>query len=516
MVRDLLDGVPAKSEPANVCIIGAGAAGILLALDLSRQGKRVLLLEGGGADVEEDSQEPYQSEVSGLDHTGIHIGRFRAWGGSTTRWGGQILELDNLDFEKRPWIEGSGWPFPKSGLAQYYARAIGLEGLGSAILDDDAVWRKLGVDPPAYPELKTVLSRWCPEPNFARLHRRKLEEDARVELWLHANAVSPLVEGARIRGIRCKTLTGIEHTFAAEQFVWCMGGIESSRFFLQPELAAMPWRQNGLLGRHFQDHTISCGAVLQVTDCRRFHAAFDNIFLDGVKYQPKIWLDRRIQEQHHTLNVAASIFTHSETDEVELAMKATARKLLRGNLGGISGWEIAQLARNAPLLTRQAWRYARAHRAYIPAGSRIELGVHCEQPPLSASSITLAGTRDRLGMLRTRLDWRISDLEIHSIRTYVQIALKGLASVARAVPDQDLFENPDAFRRKCGDGYHHMGGMRMSASAADGLVDLDLKLHGMDNGYVCSSAVFPASGFSNPTHTLLALSLRLADHLSGK
>src|ERR1700760_1446396 len=110
MIRDLVEGAPAAPEPADVCIIGAGAAGILVSVELSRAGKRVLLLEVGGPDVKEAAQEPYQSEVVGLRHTGVHIGRFRASGGSTTRWGGQILELDDIDFEQRSWLAGRGWP----------------------------------------------------------------------------------------------------------------------------------------------------------------------------------------------------------------------------------------------------------------------------------------------------------------------------------------------------------------------------------------------------------------------
>ena len=90
------------SDNADVCIIGAGAAGIVLAVELLRLGKRVTLLEGGGPDVEEPSQDPYRSVLAGLPHRGIHSGRFRAKGGTTTRWGGQILEFDEADFEAPP------------------------------------------------------------------------------------------------------------------------------------------------------------------------------------------------------------------------------------------------------------------------------------------------------------------------------------------------------------------------------------------------------------------------------
>ncbi|HSU18412.1 MAG TPA: GMC family oxidoreductase, partial [Acidobacteriaceae bacterium] len=159
-------------------------------------------------------------------------------------------------------------------------------------------------------------------------------------------------------------------------------------------------------------------------------------------------------------------------------------------------------------------RYALKHRAYNPESAAIRLRVHCEQQPDSASSITLAEERDSLGLLRARLDWRISELELETIRTYAETAAKSLGQVAEIVPDEALMQGDQSFLSKCDDSNHHMGGMRMAAAASEGIVSPDLLLHGTRNVYVCSGAVFPTSGFSNPTHTVLALAIRLADRLA--
>ena len=512
MIRDLIAEQTFEGPPADVCIVGAGAAGIVLAVSLARQGKRVLLLEGGGIEHEDESQELYQSELSGLHHTGVHVGRFRTMGGSTTRWGGQILELDAIDFEQRPWVADSGWPFLKSELDSYYARAIQMEGLGSSTLDDGAVWREIGVAEPTFPDFQTFFSRWCPETNFADLFQAELANNPLIEVWVHANAVAPVMEGAVVRAVRARTLAGTSRDFRAAHFVWCMGGIETVRFFLQPELAGMPWHSSGLLGRHFQDHIIASAARIEPLDRRRFLDAFANVFSRGYKYHPKIRLDPEQQRRHSILNVAALVFFHSDADAVAADMKSTARKLLRGKLGEITTRDVKQLLLHAPLLGYQSWSYVARHRAYIAANATMELGVHCEQRPDSVSTIQLSDTRDSLGMFKTRLDWQVSDLELRSIQTCVELAAESLQSIARIIPDPELYS--DAFKAKCGDGYHHMGGMRMSSSRANGVVDESLKLHGVMNGYICSSAVFPSSGFSNPTHTLLALAIRLADHLA--
>lgn len=513
MVRDLLHGAPTQPQYADVCIVGAGAAGITLAIALLKKGKSVLVIEGGGGDVEEPSQDTYKSEIVGLRHDGVHVGRFRAKGGSTTRWGGQILELDELDFQKRDGIEGSGWPISKSQLDPFYARAIPLEGLSSAISCDEDVWRKIHVTPPSFDAFDVVFSRWCPEPNFGRLHAQTLETHPGLTVWLHANAVAMNWEGPRFRSIRSKTLTGIEATFFADQFVFCLGGIESSRFFLQPEATGGPWTRSGLLGRYFQDHIVCRGATIEISDPRALHLAFDNVFSRQLKYQPKIHLKPEIQQAAGTLNVAASISFVSESDEALSRLKEIARNVLRGTWRESTLDDLVHAFRYSPLLARQVLRYRMYQRAYNPPNAVIGLLVHCEQEPLSRSTITLSDSRDSLGMLRTRLDWQVSDRELYSIRTLVEHATRSLRGIGRVHPDPALMSLDPAFKEQCGDGYHHMGGMRMSSSPDQGIVDLDLRLHGMENGYVCSSAVFPTSGYSNPTHTLLALAVRLADHL---
>src|SRR5579871_2743190 len=160
------------SRQGTVCVIGAGAGGIALALELARLGLSVTLLESGGLEQEEATQALCASEVTGLPHDGIHAGRFRVLGGTTTQWGGQILELDQHDFEVRPWIPGSGWPFSKPALGPYYKRALEIEGLTAGLHDDGAVWEAIRSPQPALDaSLEPFFTRWCPEPNFAQLFR---------------------------------------------------------------------------------------------------------------------------------------------------------------------------------------------------------------------------------------------------------------------------------------------------------------------------------------------------------
>jgi choline dehydrogenase-like flavoprotein len=516
MIRDFLREKPSPDYRPQICIVGAGAAGICLAVELAKQGKSVMVLEGGGRDVEEAAQEPYRSEVVGHVHRGIHTGRFRAHGGTTTRWGGQILELNAEDFERREWIPASGWPFSRAELEPFYRRALDFEGLGSVLRNDADVWKSLGLPEPSFPELQSYLTRWCPEPNFARLHAKTLETSTNLQIWLHANAVELLMDAETVRALRVRTQQGSEALVHADHFVFCMGTIECVRFFLQPRAGDLPWNRSGLLGRHFQDHVDANAASVIPRNRRQFAELFDNIFLRSFKYHPKIRLRPKEQRRAGVLNCAATMSFSSEVDQALASTKTTAKHLLRGRFSELNATDILSSARHAPLLLRQAARYTLRHRVYNPASAEIRLRVHCEQRPDSDSSITLSNERDSLGLLRARLDWRISDLELETIRLFAETAANSLAPIAQVELDESLAQRDPSFLDRCDDSNHHMGGMRMSASPSDGVVTPDLLLHGTRNVYVCSGAVFPTSGFSNPTHTVLALAIRLADLLAGQ
>ncbi len=512
MIRDLLHDTP-QGFVADICIAGAGASGITLAVEFARKGKKVLLLEGGGAVREDSSQAIYDSEIVGLPHRGIHTGRIRVKGGTTVRWGGQILELDARDFTPRPGIPDSGWPFPKTELTSFYERALQLEGLAKVQRSDEAVWRDLGLPFTQFEGLDSYLSRWCPEPNFARLHNKTLTTHPNIHLWLHTSAVELITEGDTAIGLRCRTLTGIETIFRARRYIFALGGIESSRFFLQPRPGGLPWNRSGLLGQHFQDHIDCNAAAIEPLDLASFHDTFDPIIAHGFKYLPKLRLLPYLQAELGTLNIGSTM-AFEDTGKVRMQAKHTIRNLMRGRFNEVTGDNLTHTTRHVPMLFQQAWRYYVKRRAYAPPSVRIFLRIHCEQEPTSRSSITLTDQRDPLGLLRVRFDWQISEREVDTIRQYVLIAQRSLAGVARITPDPDLMSGSSKFLARCDDSNHHMGGMRMSTSDATGVVDTDLRLYGLTNTYICSSAVFPCSGFSNPTHTLLALALRLSDHLN--
>lgn len=508
MILDL-ETADAAPDTYDVCIIGAGAAGITLASDLVRRRRRVLLLEAGGRRPERASSAIVEAESVGLLHKGVNAGRFRVLGGATTEWGGQILELDDIDFRERAWVPGSGWPIAKSSLAPYYRRVIDFIGLQDALQDDSEVWRALGRSAPEVgPDLIPVFSRWCPERNFAALQAGLLETHPELVVYLHANALSFKLDenGSRVTSVGCRTLGGKSAEFRADRFVLCLGGIETSRFLLQPAERAQPWCSNGMVGRHFVDHIVCSGARLHETTLQPPQDYFDYVRTGGFRFHPKLKLSEKAQERLGTLNVCGTMAIldrgHAIADEASLAMR-------RWRNLGVRGIGLKGMAALAAEVGRRA--VTRVLRNTDPA---IVLRVHTEQAPLSGSRITLSGQRDALGQFRARIDWRTDPLELATVRRFVEVfrvtfAKRGLGRMdpLPALADDDLLT------RSFEDSIHHMGGTRMSVRPGEGVVDPQLRLHGLKNTYVCSSSVFPTSGFSNPTHTLLALTLRLGEHI---
>lgn len=522
MIFDLAPSGQIPSFVADVCIVGAGAAGITLAAELVRQGKRVLLLESGGSKEEEAAQRLNISERTGQSLKAIHPGRFRLLGGTTTRWGGQILEMEEQDFEVHVGVPGSGWPISKSVLQPYYQRALQSEGVAPVLQTDEEVWQQMGTAIPDFGQgLVPYFTRWCPETNFARLHRDMLTSP-NLCVVLHATVCALLLnaEGDAVSGVRCRNLSGNECVFHAESYVLCLGMMETINLLLQPMEGGQvaPWQKNAWLGQHVQSHIDYNAAKVVPMDRKRLEKVFPNVYLKGRKYHPKLRVTAERQREEGTLNIAGAIIFISlgGVEEDVRQMKTAARNLLRGNWSAMGLRDTLPALRRFPILLRLGYSFYVSHRAYWPKDVTYWLRVHCEQEPLSASNITLSPERDALGMFRTRIDWQVSPLEWKTILRFTEMAQNALqaAGLATLEPQPELALE-DGYRSVTfDDSYHWMGGTRMSASAVDGVVDTDLKLHGTRNIYVCSASVYPTSGFANPVHTMLALALRLADHLA--
>jgi choline dehydrogenase-like flavoprotein len=512
---------------ADVIIIGAGAVGLMMAVELARSGSQVLVLEAGGSGVSAESQ-AYFSSARSIGHPlqGLHRGRYRALGGTTTFWGGQLAALDPLTYQHRPWLADVRWPIGHADVEPYYARVFSLLGMDEQIADDSEVWRRLRVTPPeAVGDLTLFFTRWAPEPNFARLFEADILRAPKLTVIVNApvTALQTDSNGHRVTHVQINAGAKGALTARARVYVMASGAIETPRLLLS-DLAtgqAPPWSGNHWIGRGFMDHVGCVGGTVTPLDRRRFHNLFDNVVLDGIKYQPKIKLSEQAQVERKLLSVSADFVFHSSISEHVSNAKILFKVLFKAALKGKTDVKLLKSAAQVISLFRYTapmiGRYIRDHRVYSFADRGISVGLNVEQKPLVSSAVLLREERDALGMPLIDVDWEIDGGEIETLACFAEMLAEYLAKngLARLDINPTLANRDVAVIAGAYDTSHHMGTTRMASDPSAGVVDGNMKVHGIENLYVAGAAVYPTTGFQNPTFTAMALGLRLAASLRG-
>ncbi len=523
MIEDFNEFDDGACITADVCIIGAGAAGITVAKEFLGTHFRIVLLESGGLENEAAMQKLNESEVAGLPHPGIEKGRVRAFGGTTTAWGGQTLRLGAFDFQKRSWVPNSGWPITFQDIEPYYERAERVLQLGPNILYKDLCARA-GIEPLVFDSAKLYIecSRWSPRPNFGTTYRKELREARNISVLLHANVNQIITNHAAttVDWVELRTLAGKRGTAKARFYIVCCGGIESARLLLASDRIEKHGigNKHDLVGRYFQDHIHIWYDDVVATNRRHLQNLCESFFIRGRKYAPLIGLGERLQAEKQLLRIQGTIIFWMEPDSSVAAVKTLFRAVRGKTLPGLD--ELRKLLGNSLAdpaeLVGIVYRYGIQKRAGTPKRGRVYLAALSEMAPDRNSRITLSEVRDRLGMRRTRIDWRVGELERRTASEYVRTIASEFGRLG--LGNYDLkqaarLEDEKAWVQMATDNYHHMGTTRMHESDKLGVVDSNCQVHGIDNLYIGSSAVFPSSGSSYPTSTILALCIRVADRL---
>lgn len=531
MLNDFRKDPDAANGPGDVCIIGAGAAGITLARRLARQGHGIILLESGGLDFEQETQDLYRGENLGMPYYDLDQARLRFFGGTVAIWGGRCAQLDPIDFDRREWVPHSGWPIDRSDLDPYYREAHDFFELGEFNYSRD-VWDRLGIAPPGFApdRIGTVLWRFDEETErFVGARNRDLLDAPNVRILLHANAVKLQAsqDARRIEHVEIRSLDGTVRKVRARHFVVACGAIENSRLLL----ASDDVEANGVgnrhdqVGRFFMEHP--SGRVGKVETSRPYEiwAAFQKRFMrSGPPLAPAARLGDEVQRERQTLN---SIFTF---------------KLQRDPSRGVAlGNRLYQNLKHSisPSRGGRALDHTyRAVRAWFHRGLRngverfraragitgLYLITRGEQAPNPDSRVLLSGERDALGNRRADLDWRLSGIDKHTAKVFGQTFNSELRRLnLGSLRPGDWLDDPDPqwpVDLTIGNhpiaNYHQVGGTRMSADPSHGVVDADACVHFYANLHVAGSSVFPTSGWANPTLTIVALAMRLADRLDSR
>lgn len=497
---------------ADIAIVGGGAVGIAIARELIGSGIQVVLLESGGLDYDDDTQDLYVGEVDGNPSIALDASRLRYLGGSSNHWAGFCRPLDEPDFAARPWVPHSGWPFGRTALEPYYRRARPVLQLVNDSYEA-ADWHDqlapIFAEPMMREQLRPLVFQQSPPTRLGTTYRPALEAAANVKVCLWANLTEIVTDAttATVEHLAMACLDGRRFTVAARQVVLATGGVENARLLLGSNRQAPAGLGNGhdLVGRFFMDHPAHEAATVLVdgsSDIARAPA--------GQMVQALCGLAPEIERDEALLRFATSILPVKPPDRDKPGYVAL-RELTRTMRRGI--WPDDLMGRLGTVLADLGGTTSGFYNRFFTEPGLLSLRIHVETAPNPDSRVTLLPERDALGLNRVRLHWQLTELDRRSLRRSLEIVGEalGAAGLGRLRLDDWLLE--DDFAIPGNGSYHHIGTTRMSDDPRTGVVDRNCRVHGMRNLFVAGSSVFPTEGFANPTFTIVALGIRLADHL---
>lgn len=480
MFRDLANSNNQSVQRCDLLILGAGPAGITLAIEASRAapGMAILLAEAGGLQ-RPDSQEQklYDGDSVGSNDYPINATRLRYFGGTSGHWGGWSKPLDSIDFEHRPLAGSVGWPLDLAELKPHYEAAATWLELGTADFNVASLDRSLRENLLDFSSSETFQNRFfriSPPTRFGERYRSPIADSTNIECLLNAAAVAYSVRGNRLHEVTLSGLHGKKRQVQAERVVIAMGGIESTRhlLLLQSQGWSVAGLETGHLGQGFADHFGPRPGLLSLPS--------------GLLYQ---------RSRSDDLPVLP-VITPTENALRDQKWRNACMLLDPSNENSLLPRDYLQ---QSIFSSTEHWHY------------RTQLILEPSRNP--DSRIKLSNKRDGLGLNRVQLEWEILGDDFRS-GLAIFAALAQELSIRGLGRGQLYNLDPERLRHNGNAVAHHMGSTRMAASAADGVGDHNLRVFGSENLYVASSAVFPSFGYSNPTMTIVALAHRLAQHLS--
>jgi choline dehydrogenase-like flavoprotein len=545
MIISSQDASNDMASDAAVCIVGSGAAGITLACEFDRCNFKVLLLEAGDRSAAVQTPDFYAGKAT-APHPPANEFRRVGFGGTTSIWGGRCVPFDPIDFERREYLANSGWPISYQEVAKHYPRALQYCDAGEFEFTASASIKDAAATISDLTENRVIdgdlIERYSLPTDFGKRYRRKLSESKNVIAVLGARCVRlhRLPGQDRVSGVEIALQSGERRTLAPKITIVAAGGIESTRLLLASDPNAQGIGNSfDLLGRFY-------GCHIQGTFARLVPNGTAVVFdferaRDGAYCRRKLQFSPDAQRQHRLRNTAFRLHfpEYSDASHGSAAMSAIylAKSLLiseyqtilqqKGQLAVMSPkrehlrnilFGIPQLLRFSTdwLFRRQLAERKLPYTLIANKDGSYPLEFNCEQTPLESSRITLLNDLDAQGVRRVNIDWRRTDEDIAAVERGFRLLRDTLSrsSKCRVEFDDELARR----RLEVSDptGGHHLGTIRMAASARLGVVDANCAVFDCPNLYVASSAVFPTGSHANPTLTIVALALRMAEHLKGK
>lgn len=506
----------------RVCVVGGGIAGIVLAHRLRGQRVDVLLLEAGGRSRADNAAESIDDNAmfAAQVHEGTRSGRTFAFGGSSLRWGGQLLALDPQD--------ARDWPVDAAALRQFTAEAERLLQVDALPYDAAAFFAATKRPMPTllqgWNAIEARLSKWMPfsERNLAATLGQQLLRDAGAQKVLGARAVEVVLDrdGTRVCAIEARTEDGEPLRVEADAFVLAAGTVETTRLLLASRgvHAEGIGNQHGQVGRGLHDHITLPVATVQGDGRALLLEQLRPWATNGprgrVLHSMKLIAGEELRARLGLLPVLA----HMTIEEPEDRGVALLRNLLRSRQQqgrSLLPLSLQQLPVAALDAARLAWQAQVRGRRYVSPHARVQLYVNAAQECSAASRIRLSERVDRFGMPLACVEWSVSAREAATLRGFTRWLRERLqASGVRGLQWERALLQDELALPQLDDARHAMGGVRMGIDPKNSVVDPTLHVHGVQNLAVAGLSVLPDGAAHLPTLTMVALTLQLADRLA--
>jgi choline dehydrogenase-like flavoprotein len=516
---------------ADVCIVGAGPAGLTLGRELRGSGLRVVILESGGPPRGDkrlgDIRVPL-SEDSAFSPP-PHVPP--SFGGAANEWvvrlpwmrsGVRVVPLSPIDLEERPWIPHSGWPITWDELRRYYLRAnahLGLAGWGYEPEEWDDERRPTVPFPEGF---TTAMERFANADFFTRDVYDEMKQSGDLTVFLNAPVGHIGRRGDSVDVLEIDSDHARPVTVTGRVVVLACGGLRNAQILFNADEGRGIGNAHGVLGRYYMDHLrVASGSICpsSPTLFRRL-GVYDLVGSERGFRSAKIVPTAAALEAHGLLHSAAR-FLPNVDDRI--------RTLLRrdGATGSLSDLRTSERLKLLTTVARSAAEMSVQQRRFPPrvdAGwSRLSTSDHVwsslavehqiEQAPDARNRVVPSDRVDRFGRRQVRLEWGWTDADLASLETTLTLFARAVDDVGLGRFERHPWEEDGPIVTTPDGAFHPTGATRMSATPRAGVVDADSRVHGTSNLFVLGSSVFPTGGYANPVLTVIALAVRLGDLL---
>ena len=560
MIEDLANASGPSVRRGSLAVIGAGPAGVTVALEAAKFGIDVILIESGG--LEEDPRLQKTIGAATLDpsrHAPLRMTHLRQVGGTSNIWGGRSLPFDEVDFATRAVAGNVNWPVSMEQISPFVPAACRWLDCGRDVFNAQDVPTMPATMFPGVPDegvSTSSLERWSLPLSFKKAYLADLASNPRVRLitGLTCVEIETDPESSRAVSLRCTNLVGGTTTVEASAFVVASGGIESTRLLLSstgPRGGTLG-DESGHLGHWYLAHTQGVAANIRFTSSPNSRIDFVKD-IDGSYVRRRFAFTKEFQRQHDLPNIVAWVdnpevadATHrsGELSAVYLALRSPAGPMIAPEAQRLSitgtfipgtpygGAEMSPMSSHLANIAHHPLRTLEfmstfGSRRLLSRGRKAPgflihnehevypLEFQGEHRPDFNSRIWLTNERDELGMRRVGVDLSFCEDDVDGVirahehwDTYLQAKKVGRLEWLEDDPRATVW-------RRLGGGFHQAGTTRMSSSPNDGVVDSNLKVHSTSNVFVASSSTFVTSSQANPTLMIVAFAVRLAQHLAG-